>query len=299
MNTTQKIDATKAELEKILTDNNLDFKIIKLPLKAQYGAVNLNTDLYALYNTKTRKIISTCKEGYGVYQNEDFIKDVLASLNEFEGIEFDRAWSINDGKRIVIQLKLMVGELVNGEVITKHILLTDSNDGSTSLSVGVGTFSIQIEGTFYSFMDSSNTRKRNVISTKTKKMLISSLINIGLQEVDELTKTYSELTTRISTKSNVDEFVKKVYGVSRSSTLVELNKNTAKKLNNMDTLYSYIEDSIKFKGENLYAIFCGLINFNSHKSQTFKHSSGKIASMTSGDNYKMNKLGLDFLNKLI
>jgi hypothetical protein len=285
-----------SEVKKILIENDLDFKIIKLPLKAVYGAVNLNTDLFALYNTRTRKIISTCKDGYGVYQNDEFIKDVLVSLsNNYEGVSFEKAWSINDGKRIVIQLKLDAGEMINGEIISKHILLTDSNDGSTSLGVGVGTFGMETDGVFYSFMNSTNTRKRNGNSNKLRNELINNLIKVGLNEVDELTKIYSNLSSSISTKTTVDDFVKKVYGISRNSSLNELNKSTTKKLNNMDILYGYIDESIQIKGHNKYAVFCGLINFNTHKLQMFKHTSGKIASLTSGDSYKMNKLGLDFL----
>jgi len=227
--------AVSREVKRILVDNGLDFKITKLPLKAVYGAVNLKTDLFGLYNTKLKKVIATCKD--------------------------------------------------------------DSNDGSTSLGVGVGEVVLSCQNQFYKFYKSTQSKMRHTASLEARVRELPKLIKTALEESMRLTETYKTFQRTKASKELVNNFVKEVYGISRGSSLDDQSKTTTKKLNNMNQLYEHIEKEMNQKGENLFGLFSGLTSFNTHKPQKFKREDGKINAMTHGENYRMNQKGLEFLTK--
>lgn len=299
LDTPAKEGVISREVKKILQANDLDFKIIKLPLVAPYGAVNLKTDLFGLYNTKIRKVISTCKAGYHISQNEDILSLVLEGIRGFGELSVEKAWSINEGKRTLIQLRVEGMSRVGSETIVRYITVVDSNDGSTSLGVGVGELVLSCQNQFYKFYKSTQSKMRHTASLEERVKELPELIRLALQESMRLTETYKSFQKTKASEELVHNFVKEVYGINKLASLAEQDKTNAKKLNNMNLLYEHIEKEMAQKGDNLFGLFSGLTSFNTHKPQKFKREEGKINALTHGENYRMNQIGLEFLEKVL
>lgn len=289
--------ALDREVNEILKKHDLNFKISKLPLRAMLGSVSLPTDLFALYNTKIKTVISTCKEGYHISQNEDILKLVLKGAEGFGDLSIQNAWSINEGRRTLIQLRVAGMSRVGTEEIARYITIVDSNDGSSSLGVGIGEVVLSCQNQFYKFYKSTQSKMRHTASLEARVKELPSLIKTALEESMRLTETYKTFKSTKASKELIHGLVHEVYGISEASSIDVLSRTTSKKTNNMNELYTHIAKEMAQKGNNVFGVWNGLTSFNTHKKQTFKRDDGKINALTFGENYKMNQKGLDYLMK--
>src|ERR1017187_11039682 len=126
----------KNKVNEILTAHGLDFRIEKELLTGTSGRV---TPYYGLYNSKTNKCINTVKEGYTVSQNDEVVELVLRGMERFGNtLSVSKAGSLNGGRKVALQLEIEgVGKVAN-DIIKRYVTIIDSNDGSTSLSIGIG-----------------------------------------------------------------------------------------------------------------------------------------------------------------
>jgi hypothetical protein len=298
--------AIERETKKILVANGLDWQIIKLPLDARMdlgkpiGEAHIETDMFGLYNTHLKKVIANVKEGYHISQNEDIVKLVLEGIKGFGDLSVQKAWSINEGKRTLIQIAVEGNAKVGNDTIVRYITVIDSNDGSSSLAVGIGNLTLSCQNQFYKFYKSAQSKMRHTVSLESRMLEIPKLIRIALNEDMRLTETYRAFESTPLTRHLADAFVKEITGLDRHFTPIEVMADKkGKATNNMDALYSHIDKEMKQKGKNMWGLFSGLTSWNTHKEQKFKREDGKISSMTFGQNYKDNQKGLEFLmNKL-
>jgi len=291
--------AIERETKKILVANGLDWKIIKFPLdlrmQTPMGEVHAATDMFGLYNTHLKKAIANVKEGYTISQNEDIVKLVLEGIKGFGDLSVQKAWSINEGKRTLIQIAVKGNAKVGNDTIVRYITVIDSNDGSSSLAVGVGNLTVSCQNQFYKFYKKAQSKMRHTVSLESRMLEIPKLIRIALEEDMRLTETYRTFQSTPLTRKLADEMVNRVLGFSKSSSIEVLAQKKGKATNNMDDLYSHINKEMNQKGKNMWGLFSGLTSWNTHKEQKFKREDGKISSMTFGQNYKDNQNGLEFL----
>ena len=126
-------------VDDVLKSFGLDFEIKKIPLTAiDYDGTNYITPYFGLLNSSTNEVINTCKVNYHISQNRDIVEMVLNGMKKFgEKLSVSNAGSINGGRRVFIQLKIEGLAKAGGDTIEQYVTIIDSNDGSTSLSVGI------------------------------------------------------------------------------------------------------------------------------------------------------------------
>jgi len=298
------------KVQEILKTSGLDFRIEKLPMSATINSTvvdgdglltkvetKIESDYFGLYNTKVGKIINTVKEGYTVSQNEDIVKLVLMGIEGFgDKLTIKNAGSINDGRKVYLQLGIKGVGLVNGDVIEKYITIIDSNDGSTGLSVGIGDLTMSCQNQFYRFYKSGQSKMRHTESIEGKMLELPYLINNALEESFLQIEKYKQLSTVKIDDTVANRLVKHLIGVDRTETDKEISTRLKR---SMDTLYNMIAIETAQKGRNAWGLHSGVTRWTTHHKSAPKRGNGRIESQMLGTNYATNQKSFDFTLELL
>lgn len=116
---------------------SLDFEVVKAPVSVVYdGYVIQDKTKTALVNTENHRILSYMSNGYRLFTNQEFTALTERIQNTFD-LELDHYAVHNDGKKVLSVFKKTDQKYHVGPYeFTNHIVLYDSRDGSTKLSVG-------------------------------------------------------------------------------------------------------------------------------------------------------------------
>ena len=299
---------------KILVNHGLDFSIEKLPMFGELsrtfttigenGTLVLNTtkesivsDYYGLMNSKSRNIINTVKAGYTVTQNDEIIETVVRGMQGFGELSVQKAGSINDGRKVFIQLKIEGLAKVGNDSIERYITIIDSNDGSTGLSVGCGDLTMSCQNQFFKFYKKGTAKFLHTASITEKIKALPELITLALSESMKLIELYNKFQSTPVTRALCNQLVKELVGLDKTASAKELSDASGKQLKAMETLYSNIENQTNDKGLNLWGLHSGTTRWTTFEKQSPKRENGRIESSMMGTNYNTNQQSLDFCIK--
>jgi hypothetical protein len=286
----------KSKVNDILTRYGLDFSIEKAPLRAITAAGNeVITPYFALINSKTNEAINTVKAGYGVSQNDELVEMILRGAESFSTeLKVTKAGSIHGGRRVFMQMGINGLSKVAGDTIQRFVTIIDSNDGSTSLSVGIGDEWMHCENQFYKFYAAGDAKFRHTATIQEKIKSIPKLIETALIESMRQIQQYKKFESTELTKALANQLVNAVLGYDRSMSKDDLAKMKPRSVDMMDTLYGNIETEVEALGNNMLAAFNGVTRFTTHHTAKPKRDNGGIESMLVGNSYKKNIIALDF-----
>jgi hypothetical protein len=295
---TNKKEIMQEQVDKILTENGLDFHIDKVPLviPTEFANVHKETPYYGLVNSKTGQCIHAVKKGYVPSQNREVVEMVLKGIDQVKGqqLSVHKAGSIQGGKRIFIQLALEGEAHVGDDTLKKYITIIDSNDGSTGLSVGIGDITMSCMNQFFYFYKNGN-RFRHSASLSEKLRGIPSEIETALAESFRMIERYQTLARTPLTAKLADQLVKHLLGVDRLASAQDIAELSTRKKNQMDMLHEMIEIETTQKGDTLWGLHSGVTRYTTHGKSTPKRDNGFIESQMIGGNAKMNLKSLDFV----
>lgn len=127
--------------EEYYTDT-LDFEVVKKPLfiSMSEGNVIKYPKRVALVNDKTEDVLSLMSPSYRLFTNEEFMK-LTEKISSSLGLKHDHYAIHQHGKRVLSAFRLEDEEYtLMGHRFKNNMVIYDSRDGSTCLSVGgVGT----------------------------------------------------------------------------------------------------------------------------------------------------------------
>jgi hypothetical protein len=282
----------------ILVNNGLDFTITKEPL---FGLQGKPTPYFGLFNSKSGECINTVKEGYTVSQNYDIVNLALQGMQPFgDDLRVQKAGSLNGGRKVFIQLAIKGFSKVGNDIIERYVTLIDSNDGSTSLSIGIGDLTMSCQNQFWKFYAKGNAKFRHTHTLTQRMSEIPMLIELALNESIKQVELYNKLASTPITKDLAHKLVKELLGYDKLYTsMSELSKKSTKAINIMDNLYRNIDIETADKGLNLWGLHSGVTRFTTHDLKTPKRENGKIESGLIGTAYKQNQNSLKFVSELV
>jgi hypothetical protein len=283
--------------QEILTTYGLDFRIEKAPMFAQNAEGEMVPSPYfGLINTKSNEVINTVKEGYEVSQNDEIVELVLSGMKNFGSqLEVTKAGSLHGGRKVFLQLGIEGDGLVGDDRIKRYVTVIDSNDGSTSLSVGIGDLTMSCQNQFWKFYKAGEAKFRHTATLVDKMRSIPMLIETALAESIRQVETYKKFVSTPVTKDLADRMVKEVLGFDRQFTSMdELSKKSTRSINMMEKLYAQIEREMAQKGQNLWGLHSGVTRYTTHEISAPKRENGRIESGLVGTAYKINQTSLKF-----
>ena len=305
------VDSIQNKVQEILTTYGLDFRIEKLPMVAQRPSLSLNdsgelindtelieTDMFGLLNTKSGNIINTVKKGYTVSQNDEVVELVLRGMDGFGDLSVQKAGSLNDGRRVFIQLGIDGFANVGDDKVKRYVTIIDSNDGSSGLSVGIGDFTMSCSNQFFYFYKNGQAKMRHTASLETRIKEIPNLIGLALGESMAMTETYRKFTTVGVTNNDTHNLVEAIMGVSKKSSVKDLSEASVRTTNAMEKLYEMIRVEVAQKGNNVWGLHSGVTRFTTHEKSAPRRENGRLESVMVGTNYRTNQVSLEFAKQL-
>ena len=285
--------------DKVLTETGLDFTVNKVPLYAysEYGIIE--SDYFGLHNSKTNEIINTVKDSYNVSQNEDVVKLVFQGMRNFGNLSISGGGSMNGGRKIFLQLGIEGVSKVGDDVIEKFITVTDSNDCSSGLSVGIGNLTISCMNEFYKFNRVAKNKFRHSKSLQENMLAIPKLIEESLEESMQIIVLYNSMRKTKVSKRLAHKLVKSLVGISKLESATILDNASTRSVNSMNSLYDHIDKEMSQKGLNLWGLHSGTTSWTTHDKSVPKRENGRIESGMFGSNYKANQKSLAFAKELI
>jgi len=285
------------KVDTILTENGLDFTIEKAPMVAlSKDGKQVVSPYFGLINSKTNEVINTVKEGYTVSQNKDIVELVLRGMELFgNDLTVTKAGSLNGGRKVFMQLGIEgVGKVAN-DIIKRYVTIIDSNDGSTSLSIGIGDLTMSCSNQFAKFYAKGDAKFRHTATLEQKLRTIPQLIEIALNESLRQIEVYNRFASTEVSKAMAHELVKYVLGYDRVLTSVdEISKKSTRSINLMDKLYNHIDREMADKGDNVWGLHSGVTSFTTHEMSIPKRDNARMESVLIGGGYKMNQASLKF-----
>ncbi len=288
--------------QEILSTYGLDFRIEKAPMFAINAAgEQVPSPYFGLINSKTNEVINTVKEGYTVSQNDEIVDLVLGGMRKFGSeLSVSKAGSLNDGRKVFLQLAIEGDGIVGDDRIKRYVTVIDSNDGSTSLSIGIGDLTMSCQNQFWKFYKAGEAKFRHTATLADKMRSIPYLIETALGESMKQIERYKRYVSTPVTKELADRMVKEVLGYDRVYTSMDvLSKKSTRAINQMDKLYAQIEREMADKGNNVWGLHSGVTRFTTYDLSAPKRENGKIESGLIGGAYKMNQKSMSFADTLV
>ena len=292
-------DEIKAKAQDILLQYGLNFNISKREL---FDNENHTSGYFGLWNDSIPKCIHTVKEGYTVSQNKDIIEVALMGIAPFgDKLRVSNSGSINEGRKVFIQIGIEGDSIVGNDVVERYVTIIDSNDGSLSLSVGIGDRTMSCQNMFYRFY-ASGSKFRHTATIETKIKELPKLIENALAQSIAQMGAYREMYAfNITSESHmVDKLVKHLLGYDKHFTSVaDLSEKSTRAINKMDSLYDAIHQEIADKGWNLWGLHSGTTRYTTFNNSAPKRENGRTESLMLGGGYTLNQQSLAFCYKVL
>jgi hypothetical protein len=296
------MNAIQTQVQEILVENGLDFEIQKVPLFA-FGKdfQTIETSYFGLLNTKSGEVINSVKEGYTISQNSEVVEMVLRGIAPFsDKLNVSFGGALNGGRKVYLQLKIEGKKKVGNDTLTQYVTIIDSNDGSTSLSIGIGDLCMRCSNQFFKFYKAGNAKFRHTATIEQRIKEIPMLIEIALNESLRQIELYNKFVSTPVTRSLANQMVKSILGYDREFTSMdELSKKSTKAINILDAINTDIETEFNQVGLNAWALLGGITRYTTHTQSVPKRDNARNESLISGGGYKMNQKALEFCTELV
>jgi len=281
----------------ILTKYGLDFTIEKELLSGKESG--RDTDFYGLFNSQSGKALCTVKKDYRVTQTSEVVMLVLTAINSYENLRITKAGSLNDGRKVFIQLQVDGFSRVNNELIERYITIIDSNDKTHCLGIHIGNVTLSCSNQFSFFYNESQQKFFHASTIEEKLKLLPEMITNALADSELQISEFEKLSQFQIGEMEVHALVKQVLGYDKHFTPMEdLAKKTKKSIENMDLLYECIEKELTSKSRTLYGLFNGVTYYTTHHLKPVNRTNGSEESLFIGKAFKLNKIAYDWcLNK--
>lgn len=296
----------KAQTKAFAVANGLDWGIKKVPTYFEWNGDMLPSGNFSLVHTRTTESLNTTKDTYRVSQNHHIIRLMLMGVKDFsDELRVVKAGSLHGGRKVYIQLEVIGDGFVKGDKIKRYVTVIDSNDGSSSLSVGIGNLTMSCANQFFYFYKKGDAKFRHSASMVEKMKTIPSLIQYALSASMRMMNLYQKFESTPITRDLAHNMVEAQLGYSLKSKQEDLDELSTRSKNVMESLYKNIygemdgdsENGNFAKGENLWGLFSGVTRWTTHHKQAPKRgdeANGRLESVMIGTNYKNNEKALKF-----
>jgi len=277
----------ESKVNEILTTNGLDFTIEKQSL---IGLDGRPTKYFGLFNSKTNECVHTCKESYTISQNKELVEMVLLGMSPFgNDLKVQKGGALEGGRKVYLQLEISGHSMVGNDVIKKYITILDSNDGSTSLSIGIGDLTMSCQNQFWKFYKRGQNKFKHNSTIESKIKGIPNLIELALETSIRQIELYNKFVSTPITRDLANKFVTDLLG---------FDKITTRSMRITDNVMSHMDKELSGKGLNVWGLHSGITSYTTH-AIGIRKTSNRIEGGIIGNGYKMNQKSLAFATSLI
>lgn len=286
---------------------NLDYIVEKAPIYAQVAGSIESGDAdfspfdekVATYRTDTNEVLGLVGGRYEIIQNNEAFGFFDAIIDKGEAI-FETAGVLGKGERIFVTAKLPDDFRVNGEECNKYLMLTNSHNGSSSITVGLTTVRVVCNNTLQAAL--SNLQNKVSIQHKgnAKDKLAEAYRVMGIASIymTEIEGVYNQMA---KTEIKDAELKKYIEEVMRPEILSEKEESQRFK-NQVDKIYEFalshptqLTDAARGTVWGAYNAISGYYNWEAN----YENNEKKLVSIMYGNANKKILKGFDKALQLI
>lgn len=246
--------------EEALEKSGLNWDVIQRPIMTAtyepipgYKANVRNTD---------NRVLGVVTDRYKVVQNHEAFAFTDALLGE--GVKYETAGSLNDGKKIWLLAKLPDKYIIEGEQIDPYLVFSSSHDGSASIKVCMTPIRVVCQNTL------------NIAISNAKR--IWSTIHVGdlAAKMDDAHNTlllaekymgklgaeFSRLSKVRLSDSKVMEYIEMLLPMDDSPT--DIHRKNIKQIREDLKIRYFDAPDLKHVGKNAYRFVCAVSDFATH-----------------------------------
>lgn len=295
--------ALKNRIKALAVECGLDWGIIKRAFLINIDGELIETKDFGLIQTKSKEVLNSVKSGYNVSQNSHVIRLAILGSDSFSNLKVYRAGSLNGGRRVFIQLEIDGEAHIGNDTVKQYITILDSNDGTSSLCVGIGDETASCANQFFYFYKKGIAKFRHSANMREKMKEIPQLIELALLQSIKMAKLYEDFESTPCSRELAHDMVRTLLGYNQLSNKEDLELLSPKKKNQIASLYNNIygemdgdsENGDQAKGENFWGLLSGVTRWTTHHKAAPRRANGRLEGIMLGTNYKANQTALNFI----
>lgn len=243
-----------------LVMSGLDWKVIQEPIVTAGGMV---IDGYKVnLRDRDKKVLGVVSNRYKVIQNEEAFAFTDALLGE--GVTYETAGSLADGKRTWILGILPHRYIIAGDEVTPYLVFMNSHDGSGAIKAAMTPIRVVCQNTLNLALSTAkrtwSTNHTGNISSKLEDARIT--LNLANAYMTELGKEIEVLQRKKLTDKKVLEYIEQFFPISED--MSSLQKKNMKILQEDMKLRYFVAPDLNHVGKNAYRFINAVSDFATH-----------------------------------
>ena len=265
-----------------LKASGLDWNVIQQPIMTEdsvpipgYKANIRDTD---------NKVLGVVSDRYRVVQNSEAFAFMDALLGE--GVKYETAGSLQDGKKIWLLAKLPDKYIIEGEQIEPYLVFSSSHDGSGAIKVAMTPVRVVCQNTLNLALSSAkriwSTVHVGELSVKMNEAY--STLQLAENYMTNLGSEFSKLTKIKLTDSKVMEYIEMLLPMDENPT--EIHRKNIKRIREDLKIRYFDAPDLAHVGKNAYRFMCAVSDFATHAKplrETANYREGVFAKTIEGN----------------
>ena len=287
--TPQISDETKLKVFEILEKTNLNWSVRKEDLITASG---LQTPNAGVFRNDTNEWLGTVSKKYTPYQNDDLITTIVEA-SSYIGLNIEKGGTINNGKKVYVQLSLP-DEYIGNSSVKRYITGLNSHNGLSSIAFGSTNTVMACQNTFLKVYSELQKFRHTSTASEKVKAAVMEMKNTIMQD-NNLMETFKLMSSIDLKDEAISNVMLNCFGVDLDS---NQSKVSSRKVKTIETISKSIETEIQLEGKTLWGLFNGITRFTNHHATTPEKSNDYIMN---GQGYLTNLKGyntiMDWITK--
>lgn len=265
-----------------LTASGLDWNVIQQPIMTE-DSVPIPGYKANIRDTDNR-VLGVVSDRYRVVQNSEAFAFTDALLGE--GVKYETAGSLQDGKRIWLLARLPDKYIIEGEQIEPYLVFSSSHDGSGAIKVAMTPVRVVCQNTLNLALNSAKRIWSTVHVGELSAKMNEAHNTLLLAEnyMRDLGGEFSRLTKIKLTDSKVMEYIEMLLPMDEQPT--EIHRKNIKRIREDLKIRYFDAPDLRHVGRNAYRFICAVSDFATHAKplrETANYREGVFAKTIEGN----------------
>jgi len=243
-----------------LEKSGLNWNVIQRPIMTS------NYDLIPGYKANIRdtdnRVLGVVTDRYKVVQNSEAFAFTDSLLGE--GVKYETAGSLQNGKKIWILAKLPDKYIIEGEQIEPYLVFSSSHDGSGAIKVAMTPVRVVCQNTLNIALSSAKRIWSTVhVGNPTQKMEEAhNTLLLAEKYMGKLGTEFSRLSKIKLSDSKVMEYIEMLLPMDDQPT--DIHRKNIKRIREDLKIRYFDAPDLKHVGKNAYRFICAVSDFATH-----------------------------------
>jgi phage/plasmid-like protein (TIGR03299 family) len=243
-----------------LEKSGLDWKVLQRPIMtATYDPI---PGYKANIRDTDNRVLGVVTDRYKIVQNHEAFAFVDALLGE--GVRFETAGSLYEGRKVWMLAKLPDRYTLNGEEIEPYLVFTNSHDGNSSIRVAMTPIRVVCQNTLNLALSGAKRiwSTMHVGDLSAKMNEAHNTLRLAENYMGKLGEEFSRLSQIQVPDARVQEYIEMLLPMDDDPT--EIHKRNIERVREDFRIRYFEAPDLTHVGKNAYRFICAVSDFATH-----------------------------------